>query len=180
MHVVIRGWCCLLRNANSANKLSRHPSSNHHPPLDAMEEDIIELSSNDCPSGPSQPVRKRASNQGSLLAPKRRNKSGPRVNKSTSIIELADDSDCSLCHPQQSPSRLNHPAAMLSWRLLNDQRIFMLSTSLTSSVPLRRIPLSELRPSSTNTSPTLHTVVQPSTRIIFGGRKPPRISVTAF
>ena len=78
-----------------------------------------------------------------------------------------------LRHPQQSPSRLSHPAAMLSWRLLNGQRIFMLSTSLTSSVPLRRIPLSELRPSSTNTSPTLHTVVQPSTRIAFGGRTPP-------
>ena len=65
-------------------------------PLDTREEDVIELSSNDCSSGPSQPVRKRrASNQGSPLAPKRRNKSGPHINMSTSIIELTDDSDSS-------------------------------------------------------------------------------------
>jgi hypothetical protein len=72
------------------------PSPSPSDAVGALNPDIIELSSDDCSSGPSQPIRKRrASNQGSPPVPKRRNKLSPHVNNSTSIIELTDDSDFS-------------------------------------------------------------------------------------
>lgn len=64
-------------------------------PLEAAN-DIIELSSDDCSSGPSQAVRKRrASNQDSPSPRKRRNNVGLYIHDSSPVIELTDDSDSS-------------------------------------------------------------------------------------
>ena len=66
-------------------------------PLDAIgmpNPDIIDLSSDDCSSGPSLPVKKRRtsnSNQGSLPAHKCRNTFGSHDNHNASAIELTDD-----------------------------------------------------------------------------------------
>jgi len=63
-------------------------------PLDAIgapKPDIVGLSSDDYSSGPSRPVKKRTSNQGSPSAHKRRNAFGPHDNHNTSVTELTDD-----------------------------------------------------------------------------------------